>query len=195
MAAIPTPVLGDDDARGLEGYLSLAEIQDAVAKLHPGKTPGANGLPAEFYKRYTNILSPHLRRLFVDSHKEGILKPDLRMTTIVVIYKEGKSRNHCGSYRPISLLNSEVKSLATILATRLLGVVTALAHEDQSGFMPGCSTRLNLRQTHNWLMKVKTQTSPQAFLSLHPEKAFDAVDSLFLDPALAKFGFRPKFRS
>ena len=48
--------------------------------------------------------------------------------TITIIPKEGKDSTLCSSYRPISLLNSDIKIFAKILA----GI-----HADQVGFIPG----------------------------------------------------------
>lgn len=87
-----------------------------------------------------------------------------------------------------------MKILATILAARLLNYIKSLVHEDQSGFMPGSTTRLNLRRTHNWLMKVMDRDTPHIFLSLDAEKTFDAVHWPFLECTLPKFGIGPKFR-
>lgn len=59
---------------------------------------------------------------------------------IVVLPEPEKDQLKCGSYRPISLLNSDVKVLAKRLAIRLQKVIFRLLHPDQTEFMPGKST-------------------------------------------------------
>lgn len=49
-------MLGKEKAQELDADLTLTEVQEAVAKLRHGKTPGPNGLPAELYKRCIDLL-------------------------------------------------------------------------------------------------------------------------------------------
>lgn len=65
---------------------------------------------------------------------------------IVVVPKPGKDPELCFSYRPISLLNVDAKILAKVLVTRLNAVILSLMHGDQTGFMPGKGTDINLRK-------------------------------------------------
>lgn len=55
---------------------------------------------------------------------------------ISVIPKPGKDPKYCGSYRPISLLNIDVKIFSGILAARLNPLMDGLIEPDQSGFIP-----------------------------------------------------------
>ena len=48
--------------------------------------------------------------------------PELGLATIVVLHKPGRSPTDCSSYRPISLINSEVKLYAKIVANRLIAL-------------------------------------------------------------------------
>ena len=109
--------------------------------MQSGKTLGPNRIPVEFYKQTLSILGPHLVGMFNKMREMGELPPDLRHTMIVVIPNEGKPGNRCASYRPISLLNTEVKILAKILVLRLSRVITSLVHKDQTGgiYTQSCS--------------------------------------------------------
>lgn len=70
-------------------------------------------------------------------------------TTIVVIHKEGKDPTECQSYRPISLLNSDLRILTTILAKRVNKLIRQIIHPDQTGFIPERSYEDNLRRALN----------------------------------------------
>ena len=135
-----------EDCAELEEELTLEEVQAAIFSLKKGKCPRPNDIPAEIYKRYAGVLSPHVLILFLGAREEGSLPPDLRKACIVVIHKLGKPKDVSDSYRPISLLNIEVKIFATVLASQLLKVILSLVHADQTGFMPGRSIRLSLRR-------------------------------------------------
>lgn len=51
----------------LNATLTSDELLDALALSPPGKAPGADGLPPEVYKRYTEVLLPHLKSVYSDS--------------------------------------------------------------------------------------------------------------------------------
>lgn len=111
----------------------------------PGKSPRADGLPAEVYKRYAEILLPCLKSVFVDALEQGCLPPSMNEAVVILLLKPGKDGPSPDSYRPISLLTADVKLLARVLATRLAKVIPKIIHEDQFGFIPARSTAFNIR--------------------------------------------------
>lgn len=64
---------------------------------------------------------------------------------IALVPKPGKDLLECASYRPISLLNMDAKVLIKIIASHLSIVISDLIHVDQTGFMPGKGTGINIR--------------------------------------------------
>lgn len=67
---------------------------------------------------------------------------------IALLVKPGKDMQMCESYHPISLLIADVKIFAKVLARRLARVITTQVGEDQTGFIPGKKTALNLRRLY-----------------------------------------------
>lgn len=72
----------------------------------------------------------------------------MREATIVLLPKPGKDPGYPESYRPISLLQVDIKILAKILSLRLNQVILSLIHADQAGFMPGRNTSFNLHKLY-----------------------------------------------
>lgn len=77
------------------------------------------------------------------------------------------------------MLNIDYKMLAKILAKRLNTFIPTIIHNDQTGFMPGKSTSINIRtQVVIQLKEYVLETS--ALASLDTARAFDSIEGLFL---------------
>lgn len=94
---------------------------------------------------------------------------------ISVIHKEGKEPTACGSYRPISLLNVNLKLFTKILATRLAQHLQKLVHLDQVGFIPSREVRDSTTRVLNLLHVAQSTNTPYVFLNTDAEKAFDRI--------------------
>lgn len=92
------------------------------------KTPCAHGLPWEVYKAYGVNLLPELSEVFNAALEFGHLPPSMNKAIIIVLLKPEKNTNNPESYCPISLLTSDVKLLAKVLATRLAKVIYKIVH-------------------------------------------------------------------
>ncbi|KAJ1083613.1 hypothetical protein NDU88_003770 [Pleurodeles waltl] len=57
---IELPMVPAEERRTLEVVIMLEVDQTAIGNLKAGKTPGPNGLPAEFLNRYSRLLIPYL---------------------------------------------------------------------------------------------------------------------------------------
>lgn len=101
---------------------------------------------------------------------------------IIVLPKPGKDLLAPESYRPISLLNLDVKILARILATRLSKVMQGWVHPDQSSFIPTRSTAINRRFLN---MQLPLDNPGKWAISLL--EAFDSVKWTYLWEVLGLF--------
>lgn len=99
----------------------------------------------------------------------------MNRANIVLILKSGKDPLDLGSYRPISLLQSDIKILAKVFAIRLNGVISSIIHSDQSGFMLQKSTAINLCRLFLNLQSRSDNGGDRALLSLDACKAFDSI--------------------
>jgi len=112
---------------------------------------------------------------------------------ISVLLKPNKDPTLCTSYRPISLINTDMKIISKTLASRLETVISSLIHfQIQTGFIKGRHSSDNIRHLFNIMNNNKTQNTT-IIVSLDAEKAFDKVNWNFLFAALDKFGFGESF--
>ena len=93
---------------------------------------------------------------------------------------------------PITLLNTELKILARVLANRLQLVISDLIGPKQTYAVNGRSIQDNLHLIREVLEGIEDDTEA-APISLDQSKAFDGVDHRFLATVLETAGFEPEF--
>ena len=99
---------------------------------------------------------------------------------ITLLKKGGRHvRGKLDDYRPITLLNTELKILARVLANRLQLVISDLIGPEQKYTVKGRSIQDNLYLVRQILEGI--ENDPEArLINLDQSKAFDRVDRRFL---------------
>lgn len=64
LTKICIPKMMDLHRQGLNHPITVQEIEWAVDKLKLGKVPGTDGLSAEFYEAFKDLIVPYLQKLF-----------------------------------------------------------------------------------------------------------------------------------
>ena len=184
--------LSSAQAVSCEGYISIDEAFKALSGMAKSKSPGSDGLPAEFYLTFWEVLGPDLVEVFNASLDSGSLPFSQRGALISLIFKKGDRLEH-KNWRPISLLNVDYKLCARVLAGRLLKVIHQVVAPDQTCGVPGRFIGENVALLRDVATYASETDTPLAILSLDQEKAFDRVDWGFLLAVLHRMGFGPSF--
>ncbi|XP_063799964.1 msx2-interacting protein [Pseudophryne corroboree] len=182
------PTLTPEEVESLENPYTLAELEEAVKTTPNGRSPGPDGFSLAYYKTFGDVLLPMMLRAFNQVSDQSSFSPQSMLAHITVIHKEGKDPSHCSSYRPISLLNVDLKLFAKLMANRLKLYLPKLIHSDQVGFVPGREARDNTTKVLDLIHYASTCKSPSILLSTDAEKAFDRVDWDFLLGVLEHMG-------
>ena len=121
----------------LEGRLSIQECYDSLLSMGPNKTPGNDGLSKEFYMTFWNSVKEVLIDSLNYSFDNGQLSTTQRQVVITLLEKPDKDIRLIENWRPISLLNVDVKICSKALTNRLKVFLPKLIHPNQAAFVEG----------------------------------------------------------
>uniref|UniRef100_A0A8C5HQA3 Reverse transcriptase domain-containing protein n=1 Tax=Gouania willdenowi TaxID=441366 RepID=A0A8C5HQA3_GOUWI len=187
------PQLTIDQKTTLDSPLTLQELQNALDSMSTGKAPGPDGFPAEFLKHFWSMLAPLFFRVVTEIKNKGHVGGHMNTANIKLLLKPDKNPILPSSYRPISLINTDLKIISKALTSRLEKVVQSIIHQDQTGFIKNRHSTDNVRRLFNVINMAQNSKKKTIILSLDAEKAFDRVNWSFLLTVLGKFGFGESF--
>lgn len=133
---ITLPTLDQDHIELMDAEFTAGEVAAAIKNLNPSKTPGPNGFSGHYYRKYSEVLTPHLCSFYNELRKGSPLALHENNAFIHILPKPNKDHGDCANYRPISLINVDLKIMTKILATRMNSFISKYIHPDQVGFVP-----------------------------------------------------------
>ena len=93
-----------------------------------GKSPGNDGLTKEFYTAFFGELGSLLLKTFNYSFVKGELSSSQKQALITLILKKDRDIMLIKSWRPISLINVDIKIVSKALAFRVRKVLPSLIY-------------------------------------------------------------------
>ena len=109
------PQVSRSDNTELAADITEEELHRATMSLQSGKAPGIDGLPADFFKSFWDILGQDLLEVVNDSIVTGGLPLSCRRAVITLLPKKGDLQE-LKNWRPVSLLCTDYKILSKALA-------------------------------------------------------------------------------
>ena len=174
-----------------EGNLTFKECAESLKFMINGKSPGSDGYTVDFYKFFWKDIGPFVFRSLFYGYNSGKFSEFQYQSVITCIPKEGKDRQYIGNWRPISLLNTDIKIASAALANRLRPVLPFIISDTQKGFMKDRFMGENTRLLYDLMHYLEENNKTGLLLLVDFEKAFDSIEWLFLKKALNSFNFGP----
>lgn len=156
-----------------------AEVKKALGGAKGGRSPGPDGIAYDLYKEFREVFIPVLSAVFTSIGRCGSTGEGFLDGAISILYKKG-DRSMPANYRPITLLNTDYRLLAKVMAARLGKALRDVVSVEQTAFLKGRNIGENilLLQLLPQMLKQKGQSAVVAFCDF--AKAYDTIDRGFL---------------
>ena len=102
-----------------EGLLTYEECLEALKLMASNKSPGLDGLPVEFYKKFFCLFGPKLVDYYNYAFVWGRLTLSQRQALITLLCKNFDLHMLLTQWRPISLLTIDYKIISEAMSLRL----------------------------------------------------------------------------
>jgi hypothetical protein len=182
-----------DPANGAS-TVSEAEVARAMAAAKPGTAPGPDGLPLLVYKRFSQLLTPVLARVFSAVGSLRVVPAGFLGGAISALPKPHADPLDVAGYRPITLLNTDYRLLARVLAGRLQPVLQKVVSQSQTAYLRGRRSGSNVLVLQLLLEGLPADSQLVAVL-LDFAKAYDTIDRPFLLQCMRALGVGDEFVS
>lgn len=142
------------------------------------KAQGPDGIGAAFYHHFGDELAEALVQVFNDVRRRRLLPPSMRQYNVVLIPKKiphTATTRSVNDYRPISLLRSDYKVLAKVLASRLDSILWKVVGQHQIYGIRKRSIQRNLHIMRSVCEREEAGGWRTAVLQVDLKEAFDRV--------------------
>ena len=184
--------LSNDDKTFCETFPTIRECETAVNEMKTNKSPGIDGIPNEFYKKFWNDINNLFYNALREIYDNNEMSFSQKLAIMSLIHKKGDKKS-LKNFRPISLTNSDYKIIAFIFAKRLQKVIDKLISKDQSAYIKGRYIGDNARLILDIFEYCTENNQDGILLFFDFEKAFDSIEWNFLFKTLEKLNFGENF--
>ena len=165
------------------------KLKECLRGMSVSKSPGSDGLPAEFYLTFFDDIAPYILMVFSATCENEVMPESWKEAVTTLIQKDGDATDPANQ-RPISLLNSDYKLFAKYLNEHYVQQHLELCIPPQQL----CSVKG--RSIHDGLILIRdiieynrAKDGHALIVALDQKKAFDMVDHEVLFQALSHLGF------
>ena len=158
-----------------------------------GKSPGNDGLTTSFYRAFWSEISDLVMGSLKEGWENGCFSDTQRQSVIRLIEKKGKNKEKINGWRPISLMNVDIKLLAKVLAERLKLVCKEIIGEEQLAYIEGNDIHEGHLLMNKVLEMARSKKLSGLMCCIDFKGAFDSVRHKFIYTTLKKMGLGDNF--
>lgn len=122
------PRLSVEESKRCDGFLTKGECFQSLKTMGNNKTPGNDGLTKEFYLAFWGMLGDDMVDSFNFSFQNGKLSMSQRQVTLTLLEKQNRDTRYLENWRPISLINVDVKVCSKAISERVKNFLPQLVH-------------------------------------------------------------------
>ena len=169
--------------------LSIQDYSQALKKMNNNKTPGSDGIPADFYKVFWSKISKLFCEMAEEVYEEKQMTTTAREGILNLIPKPNKDARYIKNLRPITLLNTDYKIIEKAVADKMIPALEHIINQDQRGFMKDRRISVNIRKMLDIIHEAKKEDLEAVVMSLDFVKCFDKCSFSILHGSLEFFDF------
>ena len=158
------------------------------------KSPGNDGITKEFYIKFWDVVKEPLCASIQQSFIAGELSTSQKQAIIKLIEKKDRDKRFIKNWRPISLLNVDMKLISKVLASRLKSVISSIVNENQVAYVNNRFISESGRLISDVLEITNSLNIEGLLMTVDIEKAFDSINHSFMICVLKNFGLGNGFR-
>ena len=168
--------------------ITVEEIYTILLKKKNNKAPGDDGLPYEFYKTFWQHLGPTMARVYNENlNKKKITQSQGHALVRLIPKKRGEKA--ITDYRPIALLNTDYKLIASVLTQRLGATFPKTIGHHQRGGIAGRKIDSSLSLFRDIIQDYNDRNGHAAVIGVDLSKAYDLVDREIVWEVLSIMGY------
>ena len=170
---------------------SYDEIFERFKSTANNSSPGPDGLPSEFYKKFFPVFGPYYARMLNTCVLTNNFPESWFLSHLKVIPKTQDDVPSFKTLRPLTLSNVDYKNLTGMVNDRMAAVSQPIIHRQQTGGLPWRQIQHSTFLIHLLINFYKETDQGGYIVALDNVKAFDKLNRPFLFKVLAKAGFKP----
>ena len=161
--------LYQEEIKNLDRLTTSNKIESLTIKNSHQKSPRPDSFKGEFDQIFKDLILV-LLKVSQNTEEEGILPNCFYEDSITLILKLDKTTTIKENYKPISLMNIDVKILNKILANQIQQYIKRIINHDQGGFIEGMQELFNIPKSNNMIYQMnKTKDKDHTVISIDVE--------------------------
>ena len=181
---VSIPQLKDDQSKDFEFILSEKDLLLVLKSMPNNKSPGSDGLTKEFYEVSWEDLKASFISRFKLAFDKGELSNSQKQVVIKLIEKKDEDKRLIQNWRPISLLNVDLKIFSKALADRIKKYLPFLISSNRTAYVEGRFIGEGGRLFSDILQVTDFLNLRGLVVTADIQKEFNSVNYLFLIAAL-----------